>query len=46
MVLATAIAADANFIVTGDDDLLVLKRYEGIAIIAPRRLLEILDSAE
>jgi putative PIN family toxin of toxin-antitoxin system len=45
VVLATAVAAGANLIVTGDDDLLVLRTYVGIAIVSPRRLLEILDSA-
>jgi putative PIN family toxin of toxin-antitoxin system len=46
LVLATAVAADANLIVTGDDDLLVLGTYAGIAIVSPRRLLELLDSAK
>lgn len=46
LVLATAVAADANLIVTGDDDLLVLGAYEGIAVVSPRRLLELLDSAK
>ncbi len=32
-VIACAIAARADFIVTGDDDLLVLKQHEGIEII-------------
>lgn len=45
-VLATAVAAGASIIVTGDDDLLVLRTYAGIAIVSPRRLLEILDSAK
>lgn len=45
VVLATAIAARANLIVTGDDDLLVLGTYAGIAIVSPRRLLEVLDAA-
>ena len=44
LVLATAVAAGATFIVTGDDDLLVLGRYSGIDIVSPRHLLEILDS--
>lgn len=44
LVLATAVAAGANLIVTGDDDLLVLESYAGIAIVSPRRLLEMLDS--
>lgn len=33
MVLATALAAQADCILTGDNDLLDLKHYEGIAII-------------
>jgi putative PIN family toxin of toxin-antitoxin system len=44
LVSATAVAAGANFIVTGDNDLLILGRYSGIVIVSPRRLLEILDS--
>jgi putative PIN family toxin of toxin-antitoxin system len=44
MVLATAVAAKANLIVTGDQDLLVLKVYEGIDVISPRRFLERLDA--
>jgi putative PIN family toxin of toxin-antitoxin system len=39
-VLATALAGRADAIVTGDDDLLVLGAYEGIAILSPRRFLE------
>lgn len=46
LVLATAVAADANLVVTGDDDLLVLGAYAGIAIVSPRRLLDMLDSAK
>jgi putative PIN family toxin of toxin-antitoxin system len=45
LVLATAVAAGADLIVTGDDDLLVLGQYSRIAIVSPRRLLELLDSA-
>lgn len=33
--LACAIQGKANFIVTGDQDLLVLKNFEGIPIISP-----------
>jgi putative PIN family toxin of toxin-antitoxin system len=43
VVLATAVAAHANLIVTGDRDLLVLEAYEGINIVSPRRFLEWLD---
>ena len=46
IVLATAVAAGATVIVTGDDDLLVLRTYGGIAIVSPRRLLEMLDSGK
>ena len=35
MVLATALAASADFIVTGDADLLNLKSYQGIPIVTP-----------
>lgn len=43
VVLATAVAARAEVIVTGDDDLLVLKEYQGIRIMSPRQFLEMLD---
>ena len=42
-VLATAVAARARVIVTGDEDLLILKSYQGIAILSPRQFLEHLD---
>jgi len=35
MVLATALAAKADCIVTGDKDLLVLQRYEKVEILSP-----------
>lgn len=41
-VLATAVAAKAEVIVTGDDDLLSLGSYEGIAILRPRDFLSLL----
>ncbi|MEY3869315.1 MAG: hypothetical protein RLZZ338_3206 [Cyanobacteriota bacterium] len=34
------IAADANVILTGDRDLLVLQEYEGIAIVTAREFLD------
>lgn len=40
LVLATALAAKARCLVTGDDDLLVLRSYEGIPILNPRQFLE------
>jgi putative PIN family toxin of toxin-antitoxin system len=36
MIIACAVSADADYIVTGDEDLLVLKRYKNIVIINPR----------
>jgi putative PIN family toxin of toxin-antitoxin system len=36
LILACARQADADYIVTGDEDLLVLKNYEGISIVNPR----------
>lgn len=39
-VLATAIAGQAEAVVTGDDDLLALGEHEGVAILSPRQLVE------
>jgi len=39
LVIETALAGDAQYIVTGDDDLLVLKRYESVHIVTPRVFL-------
>jgi putative PIN family toxin of toxin-antitoxin system len=39
-VVATAVAAGIEVIVTGDKDLLDLGRYAGIRILAPRRFIE------
>ena len=36
LILASALAAEANFLVTGDDDLLCLGSYKKIKIIKPR----------
>ena len=44
LVLATAVAAGANLVVAGDNDVLVLKRYGGVTIVSPRRFLERLDA--
>ena len=38
-VLALALASKADWIVSGDDDLLVLQTFEGIAIITPTQAL-------
>ena len=39
-VLATAVAGEADAIVTGDDDLMILRRYREVRILSPRKLLE------
>lgn len=39
-ILGAAHAARADFIVTGDEDLLSLTSYEGIAIVTPRKFWE------
>ena len=44
LVLATATIAHAHIIVTGDADLLVLKKHEGIPILSPRQFVGHLDS--
>lgn len=46
LVLATAMAAGADLIVTGDQDLLVLGTYEGMRLVTPRQYLEWLDGNE
>jgi putative PIN family toxin of toxin-antitoxin system len=42
LVIETALAGEADYIVTGDDDLLVLKRYESVHIATPRSFLSVL----
>jgi uncharacterized protein len=39
-ILATGLAAQADAIATGDNDLLVLKKFQGIDILDPRRCME------
>jgi len=36
LILACARDAVADYVVTGDEDILVLKNYEGISILNPR----------
>ncbi len=42
-VLALAIAAKADLIISGDDDLLSLKHYQRIAIVTPAEALQRVD---
>lgn len=39
-ILATALAAEADYLVTGDQDLLVLERYASARIVTPRQFIE------
>ncbi len=43
-VLAVAVAAKADAIVTGDKDLLILRQHAEIPILSPRQLVELLDA--
>jgi putative PIN family toxin of toxin-antitoxin system len=40
MVLGTAVVGAAQYIVTGDKDLLVLERYQNVAIVTPREFYQ------
>ncbi len=42
IVLAAAVAGRADLLVTGDEDLLALREYDGIAIVTPRAALDML----
>ncbi len=42
-VIACALAADCEFIVTGDNDLLVLKEYQGVTIVTAADFLKELE---
>lgn len=41
-IIGTALKGKAKFIITGDDDLLVLKSYKGIRIVTPREFWSVL----
>jgi putative PIN family toxin of toxin-antitoxin system len=44
-VVACAKEGEADYIVSGDQDLLVLGEYEGIQVVTPRQFVEILASS-
>lgn len=44
-VLALGVAAKADLIVSGDDDLLALKEYQGIRIVNPAEALSLISPA-
>jgi putative PIN family toxin of toxin-antitoxin system len=39
-IIACAIAGRADYVITGDKDLLILEEYKGIVILTPRNFLE------
>ena len=43
-VLALGVAAKVDFIVSGDQDLLTLKTFQGIAIVTPAEALRLIDT--
>jgi len=45
MVLESAIEGRANYIVSGDNDLLVLKEFRGIQIVRASEFLKVLDGS-
>lgn len=45
-ILATAIAAKAKYIVTLDNDLLILEQFEGILIVTPGQFKDVLAKVE
>jgi putative PIN family toxin of toxin-antitoxin system len=42
LILATAVSAEVDYLVTGDHQLQRLGSYQGVTIVSPRRFLEIL----
>ena len=46
LVLATAVSANADYLVTGDKPLQKLGRYEAVAILSPRDFLALLDTLD
>jgi putative PIN family toxin of toxin-antitoxin system len=45
-VLGLAIAVNANYIITGDEDLLSLKEFQKIPIVSPREFWDILKKVK
>jgi len=45
LVVATAVSAGIDFVVTGDRGLLAVGRFRGVRIVTPRTFLDVLDRA-
>jgi len=41
MVISAAVEMNADYIVSGDDDLLILKKYKRIEIVTPTQFLSL-----
>ncbi len=46
LILATAVSAGANYLVTGDRRFQALGSYDGVAIVSPRAFLDVLEAVE
>lgn len=44
-ILAAAVNAGCDYLVTGDKDLLALKKFEGMSIVTPREFAELVGDA-
>ena len=44
--IACAVEGGANFVVSGDEDLLVLDNYQGIRMVSPSTFLQLLDQLQ
>lgn len=42
LILATAVSAQANYLVTGDQQLQRLRTYQGVQIVSPREFFDVL----
>ena len=45
MVLECALSGGADYIISGDQDLIILKEFHGIKLLSPREFLTIIESS-
>jgi predicted nucleic acid-binding protein len=45
MIIACAVAAGADYVISRDDDLLSLGTYEGIVMVTPEAFMDVLRAA-
>jgi putative PIN family toxin of toxin-antitoxin system len=43
LVIAVALAAEADYVVSGDNDLLTIGEHKGVRIVSPRQFLDLLE---